>query len=141
MGNYDDIIHLPHHRSSKRSHMSMQDRAAQFSPFAALTGFDAAIEETGRLTDQRPELMEYENAQLDRTLTGLIDSLPQTPLISVTCFVSDARKSGGHRETVTGRLHKIDFYGRMLIFTDGRKICLGDILHIESPEIGDAAEL
>lgn len=140
MDTYEDIIHLPHHRSTRRSHMSVRDRAAQFSPFAALTGFEAAIEETGRLTDCRPELMEYENTQLDQTLLKLMELLHRQPLVSVICFVPDERKSGGHCETVTGHLQKIDLYGNVLRFTDGRKIELRDILQMESPEIRDMEE-
>lgn len=135
MGDYDDILLLPHPRSKKRSPMSMEDRAAQFSPFAALTGFDAAIEETGRLTDCRPELLEYENAQLDQMLAKLLELLPQHPLVSVTCFVPDNRKSGGRYETVSGQVQKIDLYNKRLILTDGRAISLTDILHMESPAI------
>lgn len=140
MENYDDIIHLPHHRSKKRSHMSAQDRAAQFSPFAALTGFDAAIEETGRLTDCRPELLDHGMAQLDQALTRLMELIPLAPLITATYFIEDDKKSGGHCESITGQLQKIDLYRKTLTFTDGRQICLGDILHIESPEVVDPAE-
>lgn len=134
MGNYDDIISLPHYRSRKRSHMSRQDRAAQFSPFAALTGFDAAIEETGRLTDNRPELTEYGNSQLDQTLYRLLEQLPCRPMVKVTFFRPDERKSGGCREIKTGCLQKIDLYNKILIFTDGIMITLEDILQMECPE-------
>lgn len=137
MGDYDDILLLPHHRSQKRSPMSLQDRAAQFSPFAALTGFDAAIEETGRLTDCRPELLDYENAQLDYMLTRLVELLPQLPRVYITCFLPDSKKSGGCYETVNGRAQKIDLYRKILTMTDGREIPLTDILHMESPEIPD----
>lgn len=140
METYEDIIHLPHHRSARRPHMSLQDRAAQFSPFAALTGFEAAIEETGRLTDCRPELMEYGNAQLDQTLARLLELLPRQPQVSITCFVPDERKHGGHRETVSGCLLKIDLYNKIITLTDGRRLSLGDILCIESPEIRDPEE-
>lgn len=135
MGDYDDILSLPHPRSRKRSPMSMQDRAAQFSPFAALTGFDAAIEETGRLTDCRPELLDYENAQLDQMLTRLLELLPQRPQVTVTCFVPDNKKSGGCYATVSGRVQKIDLYRKFLTMTDGREIPLMDILRMESSEI------
>lgn len=137
MGEYDDILYLPHHRSRKRSHMSMQDRAAQFSPFAALTGFDDAIEETGRLTDRRPELAEYGSAQLDRVLHQLIELLPQHPTVSITCFVPDVRKSGGAYETIEGNVQKIDLYRRLLTLTGGREVLLGDIVYMESPQIPD----
>ena len=137
MSDYEDIIHLPHYRSQTRSHMSSQDRAAQFSPFAALTGFDSAIEETGRYTEFRPELLEYQTSQLDRMLLQLETLLPQKPHISVSCFVPDARKSGGHCILIEGHLKKIDRYGQILKLTDGRTISLADILRIESTDISD----
>ena len=137
MGNYDDIIHLPHYCSRKRSHMSRQDRAAQFSPFAALTGFDAAIEETGRLTDDRPELTEYRNTQLDQMLNCLMEQLPCRPMVAVTFFLQDTRKSGGSKERKKGYLQKIDLYNKNLAFTDGDTIALEDILHIECPEVAE----
>lgn len=135
MGDYDDILFLPHHRSKKRSPMSIQDRAAQFSPFAALTGFDVAIEETGRLTDCRPELLDYENAQLDHMLTRLLGLLPRQPQVSVTYFLPDSKKTGGRYETARGLAQKIDLYRKVLTMTDGREIPLTEILHMESPEI------
>lgn len=135
MDNYEDIIHLPHYRSAKRSHMSMEDRAAQFSPFAALTGFDSAIEETGRITDSRPELMEYGNIRLNQALTQLMQLLPEQPPVSLVCFVPDTRKSGGHTETYHGLLYKINMYDQTLMLTDGRTVPLADLLHIESSRI------
>lgn len=140
MDTYDDIIHLPHHRSKKRGHMSLQDRAAQFSPFAALTGFDSAIEETGRLTDSRPELMEYGNTQLNRTLSLLTEQIAIQPSISVTYFLPDGKKSGGHCITLNGQLKKVDAYRGLLILTEGEEIPLADILHIDSPCIEDFSE-
>ena len=140
MGDYDDILFLPHHRSKKRSPMSMQDRAAQFSPFAALTGFDAAIVETGRLTDCRPELLDYENAQLDHMLTRLLELLPRQPQVSVSYFLPDNKKSGGRYELVSGRVQKIDLYRKILTMADGREIPLADIVHMESPEIPELSE-
>lgn len=132
MGKYDDIINLPHHTSPKRPRMSMIDRAAQFSPFAALTGYDAAIKETGRLTDQRIELTEDSRAVLDRKQQLLVDNLANHPEVSVTYFVPDERKVGGAYVTVTGRVKKVDDYQRLLILTDGTKIPLDEILDMES---------
>ncbi len=130
--NYEDIIHLPHHRSSRRSHMSMLDRAAQFSPFAALTGFESAIEETGRLTDPRTQLEEYGNALLDWKIGQLIPLIPLQPEVQITCFLPDSRKDGGAYAQIQGALKKIDLYTRQLFLTDGRTIPMGDILNIES---------
>ncbi len=136
-GPYDDILHLPHHRSSRRSHMSMTDRAAQFSPFAALTGFEAAIEETGRLTDRRPELEDYGNALLDWKLAQLMPLLSQQPEVRITYFLPDSCKSGGTCEDIQGHLKKIDLYAQRMILTNGQSIPMGDIVNIESSLIPD----
>lgn len=131
---YDDIIHLPHHVSKTRPQMSMQDRAAQFSPFAALTGYDAAILETGRLTEDKLELGEETQAILDRKQRYLAEIIDTKPEITVTYFVPDEKKSGGAYSTVTGFLKRIDEYERVLMLTDGRKIQLDAVLDIESDE-------
>ena len=110
----------------------MIDRAAQFSPFAALTGYDAAIKETGRLTDQRIELSEDSRAALDRNQQLLVECLADHPEVSVTYFIPDERKSGGAYVTVTGIVKKVDDYQRLLLLTDGTKIPLDDILDLES---------
>ena len=94
-GQYDDIIRLPHPDSPKHPRMSLYDRAAQFSPFAALTGHSAAIAETGRLTDRRVELDEYEMARVDAELQRFQELLPGRPTASITYFVPDERKDGG----------------------------------------------
>ena len=122
---YDDIIDLPHHVSATRPRMSMVDRAA-------LTGYDAAIKETGRLTDRRIELSEESCAALDRKQQILLDNFADQPGVSVTYFVPDERKSGGAYVTVTGRVKKVDDYQRLLILTDGTKIPLDEILDMES---------
>lgn len=129
---YDDIIDLPHHVSAARPRMSMIDRAAQFSPFQALTGYGAAIQETGRLTDQRIELTEDFRAVLDRKQQLLVENLADHPEVSVTYFVPDERKAGGAYVTVTGRVKKVDDYQRLLLLTDGTKIPLDEILDMES---------
>ena len=131
---YDDIIHLPHHVSKTRPQMSMEDRAAQFSPFAALTGYDAAILETGRLTDEKVELGEETRAILDRKQRYLAEIIDTKPEITVTYFVPDEKKSGGAYSTVTGFLKRIDEYERELVLTNGRKIQLAAVFDIESAE-------
>ena len=131
---YDDIIHLPHHVSKTRPQMSMEDRAAQFSPFAALTGYDAAILETGRLTEDKLELGEEIRAILDRKQKYLAEIIASRPEVTVTYFVPDEKKSGGAYSTVTGFLKRIDEYERELVLTNGRKIQLAAVFDIESAE-------
>ena len=129
---YNDIIDLPHHISTTRPRMSMLDRAAQFSPFADLTGYDAAIKETGRLTGQRIELTEECRAVLDRKQQVLLENLAEHPEVSVTQFVPDERKSGGAYVTVAGRVKKVDEYQRLLLLTNGTRIPLTEVLELES---------
>lgn len=131
MGKYDDIINLPHHTSSKRPRMSMIDRAAQFSPFAALTGYDAAIKETARLTDRRIELDEYSKAALDERLRMIHDHIKENPEITITYFQPDERKAGGAYLSVIGSIKKIDNYERSVIMQDGQKIPIEEIMEIE----------
>lgn len=132
---YLDIINLPHHVSAARPQMSMMDRAAQFSPFAALTGYDDAITETGRLTSERIELDEDAKAALDMKHACLMEIINDQPDISVTYFLPDTIKSGGEYVTVTGNLKRFDEYERLLILTDGQKIPMDDILDIESSSL------
>ena len=132
-GEYEDIIHLPHHVSSKRPRMPMSDRAAQFSPFAALTGYDDAIRETGRLTEQKVHLDEEALATLDEKFHVLQEHLDESPEIQFTYFKPDARKAGGTYITVLGIVKKIQEYERQLILEDGNVIPIDDILEMESP--------
>ena len=134
--NYDDIINLPR-PFSVRSKMSLSDRAAQFSPFAALTGYEDAIEETGRLTDPRMVLEEFDTAVLDRKYRHLSELVSQHPNITVTRFVQDERKSGGVYISTTGTLKKIDTYLQSVILTDGTQISFSDIVSIESDVLED----
>lgn len=129
---YEDILNLPHHVSKTRPQMSMLDRAAQFSPFAALTGYDDAIKKTGRLTDEKIEMDEDRKAALDMKQAYLIEMIDEQPEISITYFLPDAKKSGGAYVTVTGNLKRFDEYERLLILTDGKKIPMDDIADIES---------
>ena len=128
---YDDIIDLPRPECSRRSRMTNYDRAAQFSPFAALTGFEETIEETGRLTDTRIDLDEMEKARLDRLLGQIREQLPQQPEIQVTYFIYDERKCGGAYLTRRGRVKKIDGYSGCLLLSDGMAIPLREIIELE----------
>lgn len=132
MGKYDDIINLPHPTSQKRPRMSVQDRAAQFSPFAALTGYDAAIRETARLTEERIELNEYEQAVLDQRITLLQEHLKDLPEVTIIYFQPDERKEGGKYRSLTGVVKKIDPYERQLVLADKSKISIESILNLES---------
>lgn len=129
---YDDIIRLPHPVSSTRPQMPMQDRAAQFSPFAALTGYGDAIREIGRLTSERAELDEEERELLDRKQQYLLEHLAEHPALTVTYFVPDEKKDGGAYLSKSGTLKKIDEIGRWMLFADGTKISLDEITGIES---------
>ena len=126
-GPYDDILHLPHPTSKKHPRMSMEQRAAQFSPFAALTGFSGVIQETGRLTDRRVELGESDRAELERTLNFLDSQEEEHPLVQVTYFLPDERKEGGSYVTVTGRLKRIDQAEGTLLLQEGMRIPIRDI--------------
>ena len=126
---YSRIINMPHHVSSKHPRMSMIDRAAQFSPFAALTGYDAAVKETARLTEQKVDLDEYEKADLDERLR--IATELGSPEITIKYFKPDERKIGGSYISVTGVIKKIDSYERIVIMRDGLKIPIDDVNSIE----------
>lgn len=139
-GKYDDMLHLPHHVSSKHPQMSRASRAAQFSPFAALTGYDAAVKETARLTDQRIELEEEAKALLDQRLRLLTDRLSEQPMISITYFQPDDRKDGGAYVTTTGTVKKLDLYLNLLIMASGQKIPIGEILSIEGTLFNELQE-
>ena len=128
---YDEITALPHHISKKRPQMPMSDRAAQFSPFAALTGYDDAIKETGRLTDSRVELEEDELLQLNLKFQAIKENLADNPVETFTYFKPDERKDGGAYLTVTGAVRKIDEYERTITLTDGTKLHMDSILEIE----------
>jgi YolD-like protein. len=129
---YDDIINLPHHVSITRPQMPLINRAAQFSPFSALTGYDSAIRETARLTDDRIELGESSIAELDMKLSILTSEIDNRPEITVTYFIKDAKKSGGAYVTITGAIKRIDEHERAILLVDGRKIIIDDVLEIES---------
>ena len=128
---YEDIIHLSHHVSPKRPQMSMKDRAAQFAPFAALTGHEEAVKETARLTDSRIELDENEIQLLDQKLQYLREHLQDRPPVIITHFVPDLRKAGGRYLEHEGIVKKIREYDHLIIMEDGTKIPITDILQID----------
>ena len=127
---YNDIINLPHHRSEKHPRMTMINRAAQFSPFAALTGHDAAIKETARLTDERIELDESAKAIIDKKLQFIEENIKNKPVISVTYFEPDERKKGGEYVIETSAVNKIDSYTGCLVMQSGHIISIDEIIEI-----------
>lgn len=134
---YDDIINLPHPTSPRHPRMPIVDRAAQFAPFAALTGYDDVIDETARLTDRMTELSEEMKEILDAKQHFLADVIDTHPKISVVYFVPDAKKQGGMYKTVTGELKMIDEYERQIVFADGTRIDHDKIYDIECEIFGN----
>ena len=128
---YDDIINLPHHVSTQHPQMSMINRAAQFAPFAALTGHDAAIRETARLTNEKPELDEYEKEVINSKIQILTEHLGENYTVTITYFMPDNRKNGGFYVCVDGVVKKMDKYEHTIILTDGTGIPIDNILEIE----------
>lgn len=123
---YDDIIDMPHHVSNNRPRMSMSDRAAQFAPFAALTGFGAVITEAGRQTDERIPLGESDLEALNEKVRDVMRRAFQHPLITVTYFVPDSKKAGGTYKVHTGNVRTVSEFDRVIIFDDETKILLDD---------------
>ena len=128
---YDDIIELPHHVSKKHTQMPLYDRAAQFAPFAALTGHEDAIRETARLTEDEILLDESSKELLDERLQYLLEHLTERPEVTVTYFMPDERKSGGAYVTVTGVVKKVDEYRGRIVLEDGREIDFADIVELK----------
>ena len=135
---YADILRLPHHKAANRPQMSMHDRAAQFSPFAALTGFDGVIAETGRRTERKIELSESQMALLDQKLTLIDDAIQDGdhPVVIAVYFVPDAKKDGGSYQEYTGKVRQVDPVERKLVFlaanerSVGMEIRIDDVLEI-----------
>lgn len=140
MEKYKDIINLPHKQSAKRPHMSLLDRAAQFAPFAALTGYDEAIKETGRLVSEKIELSEEDLNLLNMKYQILIDRLDEKQEVKFTYFVPDEAKNGGAYVTTQGIVKKVDDFERLITLYDGTKIFMDDVLTIEG-DIFNSADL
>lgn len=130
-GAYNDIIDLPHHVSDTRPRMSRLGRAAQFAPFAALTGYGAAIKEKARLTDERVELGEYELMELNAGIHMLMERIDEHPQVEITYFKPDERKDGGAYLTVKSRAKRLNEYDRFILLEDGTEIPFDDIYKIE----------
>ena len=130
-GKYDDIIHLPRHVSKTRPQMTAIDRAAQFSPFAALAGHDAAVKETARLTHERIEIDEYMKEALNYKLQIIEEGLEEYYEIEITYFQPDSKKDGGAYLTTIGTVKKIDKYEGIVLMVDGTEILIDQIIRIE----------
>ena len=133
-GKYDDILRLPHHVSASRKPMAMTARAAQFAPFAALSGYDAEVQEAGRLTDRPIEPDEYEKEALNARLRLLARHFREEWVVSLVFFQPDERKAGGAYVTRTGTVKKFREAERILILTDGTVIPLDDLIALEGEE-------
>lgn len=135
---YEDMFDLPHHQSATHAHMSMIGRAAQFSPFAALTGYDDCIKETARTTERRIELDDGEKLRINDRLRLLQDKLfalphGEIPDTAITYFIPDKTKTGGRYETVTGAVKKIDDYAQLVVMSPELRIPMADIYTLSGP--------
>lgn len=128
--NYEDIINLPHHISKKHRPMPREARAAQFAPFAVLTGYESDVNEAARYTGKRRELGEYETERLNRRINEIRDGIHGNTEVIITYFKPDEKKAGGEYLNIGGRVRKIDDYGRTLTLTSGALIPLDDISEI-----------
>lgn len=131
MGKYDDIINYPHHQSNTRAHMPLQDRAAQFAPFAALTGFEASVNEAARQTVPRVDLTESKKEELNAAVQIVWANITSQPLVELTYFIEDTQKDGGKYVTRIAHVNKINKYERNIILTDGTVIPMDDISEME----------
>lgn len=125
MGRYDDIINMEHHTSLRHPRMSPMDRAAQFAPFAALTGYEEVIAESGRLTDDREDLDEMQMAHLNEVMGEILERLPERPEVEIVRFEADSRKQGGRYVSLNGRVRNVDLDS--IVLSDDRRIPLADI--------------
>ena len=130
MNNYEDIINMPHHVSTKHPQMSLENRAAQFAPFAALTGYNDIIKETSRLTDMKLELSEEMKDIINDKLNFLNEKIKSKPIATITYFIKDKVKEGGSYITVTSKIKQIDLVNKYIILTNKKKISINDIIGI-----------
>lgn len=133
-GEYDDIINMPHHVSKKHPPMSKAIRAAQFAPFAALTGYDDQVKETARLTNERKEIAEGLKLVINEKIMKIQAEIHLKPEIEVTYFIPDLKKQGGKYVTVKGNVRKVDEYRQLIIFEDKREIPVQEIIEIVNVE-------
>lgn len=127
MSMYDDIINLPHWEPKTRQRMSAEDRAGQFAPFAALTGYDAMVSEKARLIDEKPELAEEQLLALNNTLSAILKRISDHPTVAVTWFRQDPVKEGGEYVTTEGVVRDVELTTRIIVMRSGQKIALDDV--------------
>ena len=132
MTDYKDMVTRPHPDPKYHTRMPMENRAAQFAPFAALTGYEEAVEEAHRLTDHRPELSEEEKDALDRALQQALEEKEKP--VTIIRFIPDVRKEGGRIVTKKGQIRRLDTYHRRLVLEDGEKIPLNEVLELKREE-------
>lgn len=137
---YDAIINLPHHRSKKRKHMSMTERAAQFGAFRALTGYEDEIAETARLTEDKTELDEYAKAEINARLRYIKEHTEEAQEVFITYFVPDAEKAGGAYVTAGGTVRKIKELERLIVLENGTEIPIDEIVLIEGKSFNNTEE-
>ena len=130
-GRYDDMIYMQNPTPTFKPRMSLYERAAQFSPFAALTGYEDAVEETARLTDARLELSEDMKTILNEKMQMIVDNMDADPIVTITYFVPDKKKEGGVYVDVTGIVKEINEYERCIVMTDKKKIPIEQVRAIE----------
>ena len=130
MGKYDDIINLPHYEPKNHKRMSMYARAAQFAPFAALTGYEDSVKETARVTNKRIEIDDEVKAILDWKLQEIQEDIFKEPIVTITYFVPDIKKSGGKYVTVTGNVKKVDEFKQVIILDKNKEIPIGEVIEI-----------
>ena len=132
MSKYDSIINLPHYELKYHKRMSIESRAAQFSPFQALTGYSDSIKETSRLTSKKKELSEEEKNELDRKINILNENIKDRPDVIISYFIPDSKKSGGRYEDISGNIRRIDYVNHTITLTNNKKINIENILNISS---------
>ena len=128
---YDDIINLPHHISKKHPQMTLEARAAQFAPFAALTGYGDEIRETARLTNRRIELDEEAKSILDNKIKIILEQISQRPIVSITYFIPKIKKDGGKYITTSGIIKRIDEYKQVIVLEDKTEIPINEMIDID----------
>ena len=133
-GKYDDIINMPHHISKKHPRMSLENRSAQFAPFAALTGYEDEVEETARLTDKRIEITDEMKTEINIKLKTIQEKIYTKPKVTITYFIPDSKKEGGSYKTVTSNVMKIDKYKQTIILKDKTEILINFITNINIEE-------